>query len=109
MNAKELLNPRFEIIADFPGSPFKVGEIWDATASIVNADDYPHLFRKLNWWENRKEEDMPKKLICKAIKDDTEVMDITEWDMKNLLGRLDENHCCNLRIFNPEFGYFPID
>lgn len=129
MNAKELMMPRFEVIETYPKSKFAKGDIleripnaindwYNADKSLINADilleeieQYPHLFRKLNWWEKRKIEDMPKRLICKAIPNDTEIMEIQEWDMEILVGWLNkkERSCCSLRTFNPEYGYFPVD
>lgn len=135
MTAKELMNPRFEVIADYPNSPFENKDILmqflfqtsttgmyiyvtnmnsplqGASINAVFVESMPHLFRKLNWWEKRKIEDMPKRLICKAIKDDTEIILIQEWDMQLLLGWVnkEERKCAGLRSFNPEYGYFPVD
>ena len=129
MNAKELMTPRFEVIETYPKSKFAKGDIleripnatndwYNADKSLINADilleeieQYPHLFRKLNWREKRKIEDMPKRLICKAIPNDTEIMEIKEWDMKKIVGWLNkkERTCCSLLSFNPEYGYFPVD
>jgi len=84
MTTEQLLKPRYEVIADYPFNPYKIGDIIETigdTMAVVyvkiihtkyltdsrNLDSYPHLFRKLNWWEKRKAEDMPKRLICKAI------------------------------------------
>ena len=62
MKVEELLMPRIEVIADYPSSPYYVGEIKDRLGDNVAAHfaKYPHLFRKLNWWEERKVEDMPE-------------------------------------------------
>ena len=129
MNAKELMTPRFEVVEPYPKSKFAKGNIleripnatndwYNADKSLINADilleeieQYPHLFRKLNWWEKRRIEDMPKRLICKAIPNDTKIMEIQEWDMELLVGWLNkkEGTCCSLRSFNPEYGYFPVD
>ena len=126
MTASELMKPRYEIIASYPGISYNVGRIiepikpgssvydcFEASASqtIRSPEKYPHLFRKMDWWEHRKVEDMPKKLICKAIPNDNEVMEIQEWDMDLLVGWLDKSNreCCSLKSFNPDFGYFPID
>jgi len=76
MTAVELMTPRYELIADYPSNYCEVGTIIEcpnfdhdftkkAWEEVI--DKYPHLFRKLNWWEHRKVEDMPKRLICKAI------------------------------------------
>lgn len=123
------MTPRFEVIETYPKSKFAKGDIleripnatndwYNADKSLIYADilleeieQYPHLFRKLNWWEKRKIEDMPKRLICKAIPNDTEIMEIKEWDMEILVGWLNkkERSCCSLRTFKPEYGYFPVD
>jgi len=62
MTVEELLMPRYKVIADYPSSPYYVGEIKDRLGDNVAAHfaKYPHLFRKLNWWEERKVEDMPE-------------------------------------------------
>jgi hypothetical protein len=121
MNAQELLIPRFEVIADFPNSNLEIKSILsfdgvvygmnEPQKFIRNPEKYPHLFRRLNWWEHRKVEEMPKRLICKAIPNDTEVMDIQEWDMEMLVGwtNKEKRQCCSLRSFNPEYGYFPAE
>lgn len=71
MNKEQLLKPRWKVIADFPDSDYKVGSIedrdWckyvnseDETDGIVwKISDFPHLFKELNWWEERKIEDLP--------------------------------------------------
>ena len=61
MTVEELLMPRYKVIADYPGmdDSYEIGEVLKpAYTGIVDA--YPHLFRKLNWWEERKVEDMPE-------------------------------------------------
>lgn len=69
----DLMTPRYLVIADYPNSNFNVGDILTFVSkynvfkkpdcsSIINADDidkYPHLFRKLSWWENREMREMP--------------------------------------------------
>lgn len=129
MKAEELMKPRFVIIADYPNNDLgKVGEILDRDwCKYINDDeedglewrvsDFPHLFRKLNWWEYRKEEDMPKRLISKAFtyqetkEVSNEIFEIESWDMENLLGwtNKEKRECCSLLSFNPEYGYFPVD
>lgn len=79
MTPEELLKPRYKVIADYPGTCFEIGEIiqWDdrttetqRRALIIQssaghgikteiADKYPHLFQKLEWWQERKPEDLP--------------------------------------------------
>lgn len=76
MTPEQLLQPRYEVIADYPNSPFTIGEILSDYGTLTRpsfiqrssgnqirvdvVDKYPHLFRKLEWWEKRKPEDMPE-------------------------------------------------
>ena len=56
---EKLMRPRYEVIADYPKSPFKVGEVF--TPAIPSAfKSYPHLFREMEWWEGMAESEMPK-------------------------------------------------
>lgn len=69
LSPEELLKPRYKVIADYPSNIHKIG-------SIIKNDDgakfdriryygcakYPHLFKPLQWWEERKPEDMPEYL-----------------------------------------------
>lgn len=64
----ELLKSRWKVIADYPGSDYHIGEILDRDWGWVGNDEvgfkhdlshYPHLFKKLQWWEDRKPEEMP--------------------------------------------------
>ncbi len=114
MTAAELMQPRYEVIAEYPSCHHEKGSIVDNVTEYMEAffNKYPHLFRKLNWWEYRKVEDMPKRLICKAIPgDEKNKVDIVGWDMEILVGWIDkeERSCCSLRTFSPEYGYFPVD
>lgn len=128
MNTKELMQPRFEVIETYPKSKFKKGDIlervpnatdnwYNADKSLINADilleeieQYPHLFRKMNWWEKRTAEEMPKKVMS-ILDDKGNTFDIEEWDMEMLVGWIDkkERSCCSLLSFKPEYGYVPID
>jgi hypothetical protein len=85
MEVEELLKPRYKVIADYPfNKSFKIGEVIalneiddrphlvkEEYALIQNTvvthtfyktdfDKYPHLFKKLEWWQERKESDMPE-------------------------------------------------
>jgi len=128
MTAKELIQPRFEVIETYPKSKFKKGDIleripnatndwYNADKSLINADilleeieQYPHLFRKLNWWEKRTADQMPKKVMS-ILDDKGDTFEIQEWDMEILVGWIDkkERSCCSLLTFKPEYGYVPVD
>jgi len=83
MTVEELLMPRYRVIADYPHNPYKIGDLLEEFTKTAfkltvtyngnsmdetQANTYPasaiekmpHLFRKLNWWEERKVEDMPE-------------------------------------------------
>lgn len=120
--------PRFEVIETYPKSKFKKGDIleripnatndwYNADKSLINADilleeieQYPHLFRKMNWWEKRTADQMPKKVMS-ILDDKGDTFEIQEWDMEILVGWIDkkERSCCSLLTFKPEYGYVPVD
>jgi len=82
MTVDELLKPRYKVIADWPKCPFDmgmillqdkstVGEVWvldselglsmkDRNFFYGDINKYPHLFKPLQWWEDRRPEDMPE-------------------------------------------------
>lgn len=127
MTAIELLIPRFEVIGTYPKSKFKKGDMleripnatndWynanksiDADILLEEIEQYPHLFRKINWWEKRTVCDMPKRVMSMAD-DKKHTYDIEEWDMDILVGWINkkERSCCSLLTFKPEYGYIPVD
>ena len=90
MTAEQLLKKRYKVIADWPkNDDCNVGDILELSAeyggeqlyrfgeaqslwSVSDFKQYPHLFKELQWWEDRKPEDMPEylsglKSIRKAI------------------------------------------
>lgn len=71
--SNDLLNPRYKVIADYPGCPYSMGDIiepiggdnWDCYArptikGLTEPDKYSANFKKLQWWEERKREEMPE-------------------------------------------------
>lgn len=75
MSKEELLKPRYKVIADYPGNVQPIGHICSVVgdmASIIywcnQKDNYPHLFKKLEWWEERKLKEMPE--FVKVIRED---------------------------------------
>lgn len=72
----DLLKPRYKVMADWPfNNSYNVGDIilmqlrsdgnyWNGNNDLYLREDqlrlYPHLFKKLEWWEDRKPEEMPK-------------------------------------------------
>jgi hypothetical protein len=68
---EQLLLPRYKVIADWPNSLYKIGEVLVGADCIVTKKgikeltDFPHLFKRLEWWEQRTEEEMPKYIRIK--------------------------------------------
>lgn len=70
LSTEQLMKPRYKVIADWPGSRFRIGQILkqDFTTAFrndngignYNVDKYPNLFKELHWWEERDEKDMPE-------------------------------------------------
>lgn len=63
----DLLAPRYKVIADWPSlDEIVIGDIIEGdifeSESLFNTpmNDYPHLFKKLEWWQERKPEEMPE-------------------------------------------------
>lgn len=93
MNTNELLFPRYKVTALWPGmeaEPFRLEQMVtlrphkdDEGECFIHIPDkhipgsymrqgffdkYPHLFKKLEWWEERAIEDMPEYLNCPSRK-----------------------------------------
>lgn len=78
MTNEELLKPRYRVTALYPNSYFKIGDILttderipkesvgkfinDVTgfAWVYQVESFPHIFKKLEWWEGWKKKDLPK-------------------------------------------------
>jgi len=81
MTTEELLKPRYKVIADYPNSVHKIGSII-LTEDYAPFDrikyyrcaDYHHLFRKLEWWEDRKPENMPE-----YVNTGKKILKVTKW------------------------------
>jgi len=84
MTKEELLKPRYKVIALFPLCDLKLGDIISfetphvpvASYCALNGNqikyavpeetikDYPHLFKPLQWWEDRNLADLPEYVKC---------------------------------------------
>lgn len=68
MKIEELLQPRWKVIADYPNNGHDLGDIINIYQEKNSVTDqqraffnkYPHLFKPLQWWEDRAAEDMPE-------------------------------------------------
>lgn len=70
MTPQELLKPRYKIIAAYPHmaldqhdvgdiiSPYGMGFVYPEKVR-EQYESYPHLFKRLEWWEERRPEDLP--------------------------------------------------
>lgn len=74
MSIEHLMQLRYKVIADWPNNGWKIGTII-SDGNPLYYDKYPHLYKKLQWWEERKVEDMPEYIkyisngkVYKAIK-----------------------------------------
>jgi len=91
MTPEELMKPRWKVIGDFPGSPFVMGQVFTIPSFdkeftrkywAEEKDKYPHLFRRLEWFEERKEEELSK--FVKTPGDDIlELIVAGEWHLLN--------------------------
>ncbi len=109
MTPEQLLRPRFKAIADYPRSQCNVGDILEhfvgdgfilngvGLTSESDLKKYPHLFRRLEWWEERKPEDMPEYVKRKYITYSTTVFKIERWDETMQIGFCSE-HCINILV-----------
>jgi len=119
MNAEKLQIPRYEMIAEFPDSIINMGDIvtcregmslYLTECSKFDVSGFPHLFRKMDWWEKRELHEMPKRVMFVP---DTkgDIFEIEEWDMDTLVGWVDkkERSCCYLLDRPSVGGYVPVD
>lgn len=71
---EELLRPRYKVIAEYPDCYYKIGQIlttsqeeWvsndNAKFAPQTVSEYPHLFKRLEWYEDRSIEDMPEYIL----------------------------------------------
>jgi hypothetical protein len=84
----DLMKPRWKVIADYPKNPYHVGDILNGgfrSEDLIYCDDkgprwrdYPHLFRKLEWWEERKPEEMPE-YVKFGLSKPTKVLPVNKW------------------------------
>lgn len=93
MTPEELLRPRFLVIADYPNSECFIDTVIqkelikyrDSLGFLINdtttPEDYPAIFKKLEWWERRNVEDMPMYLKQTGMVDSNDEP-IPDWYLK---------------------------
>lgn len=77
--AHPLLTPRYMVEADYPNSPYEVGQI--LTAPTTDVQNYPHIFRLMHWSEQRELGEMPRYL--RRIKSGKEVVKAHKYRLIN--------------------------
>lgn len=64
MNIEQLMQPKYEVIADYPEQKDSIGFIYEGDGWSKfwwnEMERCPAIFRKLQWWEHRKPEEMPE-------------------------------------------------
>lgn len=75
LTPEELLRPRYKVIADYPSTFWSIGDIIDPEELHTQFEKYPHLFQKLEWWQERGIDDMPE-----YVKFFNNVYRISGWD-----------------------------
>lgn len=102
----DLMAPRYEVIAEDTSEKFVIGSIiiYDDKFNIFwvggNAftkerlDKYPHLFRKLEWWEKRQESEMPEYVKAKSG-----VFKVSGWGANNSQVHLKDHQSYDMTKF----------
>lgn len=71
LTREQLMAPRYKVIADYPNAYYNLGVIitdkgdnnffiYDGYQRAAWFDRYPHLFKPLDWWNDRKLEELPE-------------------------------------------------
>jgi hypothetical protein len=109
MTIEELLKPRYKVIADWPGNVLFIGSILIKHDAIEDwlqgftfglfpgirmsaAEKYPHLFKELKWWEERRPEEMPE--YVKDVENDKIVYRVYGWLQHNGMFYFGEEEDC---------------
>lgn len=93
MTPEELMKPRYKTIADFPSNILPIGHITTlngtataVTSSVYFFEKYRHLFQKLEWWEERKVEDMPVYVkTIPSFESKPRIIKVQEWFLYDTL------------------------
>jgi hypothetical protein len=66
---EQLLQPRYKVIADYPGNVQPIGHIHSCTGDeqsirywCEEKEKYPQVFQRLEWWEHRTDSELPRYL-----------------------------------------------
>lgn len=94
MTKEELLKPRYKVIEDYPFSCLPIGYVVDTDMALIDfqsshtevtkmeyLEKFPAIFRRLEWWQDRKPEDMPEHVKCKD--DENIICKVEKWDLES--------------------------
>jgi len=132
---KNLLTPRCLVIADYFYSPYKVGDIIEPNEKgtvhltttvqydsfdgqnhdVVNympfevTAKYPHLFRRIEWWEYRAIEDMPRYVKKSFSKEVIKIDEISNLKLMISKGFVMDEDTAEVTAFSSSFfnNYIP--
>lgn len=84
MTKEELLKPRYKTLCRYPDSPLRIGQIINGETFNVTGGtkfhcaDYPSIFQKLEWWNDREVNELPEylKIEDMVIKVDVYLKDV---------------------------------
>ena len=98
MTTEELLRPRYLVINLWPFyCPYKIDHVIHKADNLEGKQFfdtvhlYPHLFRPLEWWEMRTEDDMPKYVKIIHTGNIVKVVDNFVGTNKNMFGIANSN------------------
>lgn len=86
MTTEELLRPRIKMIAPVPEYGMEVDTIIEMYGDLMfelsptyklnltGVKRFPHIYKELHWWEERKPEDMPE-----YVKSHDQIFKVKEW------------------------------
>lgn len=108
MTIEDLMKLRWKAIADYPHSGHNVGGIIHIDSLPLPRtgaeffNKYPHLFKPLQWWEEREEKDMPEYVKGSGGKP-YKVNEYAKYDpeIAYIKGDNNKNKRIKLRNFNP--------
>lgn len=109
---ERLMMPRIIVTAPMPGLDYSIGDVIlphpvHGFDIFPYPDKYPHLFKRLEWWADRKIEDMPKYLKHKLKDQDFTFHKIIKWDLERLFAFENENRGCDLLLWSAKYNYLP--
>jgi len=127
MSIEKFKYPRFMVIASYPKCNFELNSIleripnatndhytnlpyvFQATIDLEILECFPHLFKKLQWFEYRSEIEMPMYLKHSADKVNFTFHKILKWEMKYMFGFTDieKREVCDLRAWAADYNYLP--